>query len=283
MIRAFSIIAIFSAMLLLSSAASLPESLLSTLFPAGAPSYSYNPAASDGPSNWGSIAQEYSTCSTGVSQSPIDIPCPRQNPMILANEPSVSTTTALLEHSAGDLNFALDCPVAGLCGTTDYNGATYNLINIHFHSPSEHKVNGVQFPLEVHLVHQSSGGSLLVVGVLFSEGGSDDCVTKAPGANGSNAEVSSILSQIENGLLPTVSVNTGSFVELGTSFVSYGGSLTTPPCSEGVTWFLSDRRQTISASDVNRYRNLVNGNLYGNARPVQPRNGRPTVYGRGVL
>ncbi|CAN8071562.1 unnamed protein product [Agarophyton chilense] len=104
----------------------------------------------------------------------------------------------------------------------------------------------------------------------------------APDANGSNAELASILSQIENGLLPTVSVNTGSFVQSGSSFISYGGSLTTPPCSEGVTWFVSDKRQTISSSDVNRYRNLVNGNLYGNARPVQPLNGRPVLYGFGV-
>lgn len=274
---------LFVATFTLCSAASLPDQLLAILFPSGAPGYSYNPSASDGPPNWGSIDPVYATCDNGISQSPINLPCPPGNPQILANEPSVSTASALFELGQGSLNFELGCPTPGLCGSTNYNGATYNLINVHFHSPSEHKENGQSYPLEAHLVHQSSSGALLVVGVLFSEGGGDNCITTAPTETGSNSEVASILSQIENGLLPTVAANTASFVEVGTSFVSYAGSLTTPPCSEGVTWFVSDRRQTISASDVNRYRNLVNGNLYGNARPVQPRNGRPTLYGRGVL
>lgn len=135
------------------------------------------------------------------------------------------------------------------------------LLQFHFHSPSEHTVDGQSFPLEVHFVHVNDAGQLSVLGVLFEEGDANtafaDILANAPASKGSHTAAGKYLK-------PGVFLPEGDEVE---SFYRLMGSLTTPPCSEGVNWYVSDARLTVSHEQAEAFQQLFHG---GNARPVQP-------------
>ncbi|KAI0559119.1 caronic anhyrase [Gracilaria domingensis] len=247
--------------------------------------FSYDLSALTGPDNWFLLDPSYAACGSGTVQSPIDFPCPSDvdgEPLELDEDPIISTTKAKLELVGTTLNFELDCEEEGSCGKTEFGGTEFDLVNIHFHSPSEHHVGGVTYPLEAHMVHQSSEGALLVVSVMFSYGEEGDCITNAPSKKGRNRSLSKILSGLIRGKQEFV-VDTGAFLEDDTSFCMYPGSLTTPPCTEGVTWILSETRQTVSPLEVRVFQALVGGSEFGNARPIQERNGRSIVFAPDVL
>lgn len=247
--------------------------------------FSYNSLAANGPPSWFSLSPDYATCGSGQAQSPIDFPCPADlegTPDILEEEPVLSTTITKLTFVNTTGNFELDCEQEGSCGKTEFNGEEFDLINIHFHSPSEHHVGGVTYPLEAHMVHRSSEGALLVVSILFSYGGEEDCITSAPSRKGRNRSFSQILSHVLKGR-SEFPVNTGAFLEQDTSFCMYSGSLTTPPCTEKVTWILAETRQTISPLQVKLFQKIVGGLEFGNARPIQARNGRTVAFALDLI
>ncbi len=142
------------------------------------------------------------------------------------------------------------------------NGVDYNLLQFHFHTLSEHTVNGNHFPMEVHLVHQDPAtGNLAVIGIFFEEGNEnaflasfdDDLPTAADEHYSSEDLVNA------TDLLPS---------DLG--YYTYDGSLTTPPCSEVVTWFVLKMPIEASASQIQQMHDI----LHDNYRPVQDLNGR---------
>ena len=139
----------------------------------------------------------------------------------------------------------------------------YVLVQFHFHSPSEHTIAGKSFPLEMHLVHQTSDGRLGVVGVLIREGAYNKAFeqiwSKLPAIKGKEMAHDSVMVNIED-LLPDNRTN-----------YRYDGSLTTPPCTEGVKWFVLETPVELSAAQIAAFRAV----LTGNSRPVQPLNGRP--------
>ncbi len=137
------------------------------------------------------------------------------------------------------------------------DGQSYELQGIHYHSPGEHEVDGERFAAELHLVHQADGGNLAVVGLLFRIGSASplvrDLLDAAPdmGATVDLAEGPSVVD----------------YVPIDCGYYTYAGSLTTPPCTEGVRWIVMQSVGTVSQDQVERLQAITAG---PNNRPVQP-------------
>jgi carbonic anhydrase len=151
-------------------------------------------------------------------------------------------------------------------GTLRFNGERYDLVQFHFHTPSEHTIGGRPADAVAHLVHRNRAGKLAVVAVLFEQGDENpflkELVRVFPVALKNHTVAEFSLSD----LLPA-----------DHEFYAYTGSLTTPPCTEGVQWLVL--RQTVPFSELQQRQ--LEGYYTGNARPVQPVHGRvPTVSGK---
>ncbi|MEV6240416.1 carbonic anhydrase family protein [Lentzea sp. NPDC051838] len=156
-----------------------------------------------------------------------------------------------------------EAEVAPGAGHVTVAGVRYDLVQFHFHTPSEHSFGGRHTPLEMHLVHRSAEGKLLVVGVPLVVGSRsvvDDVLATLAPECGAPVEVSAV---DLNRLLPAYNHLT----------LHYTGSLTTAPFTEGVEWYLAGE-QHVTAATVARFKGLFTG---GNARAVQPLNGRTLV------
>lgn len=210
----------------------------------------------DGPATWGSLSSEYTRCADGSAQSPIAI-----------------------EHSEEaalpDLHFHYRMSSAEITDTghteqvtlppgswIDLDGATYRLEQLHFHAPSEHSLGGRSFPVEFHFVHRADNGTLAVVTVMAIEGRE-------------NPAWQPILRQLPTKrTVPVDALNPGALLPGDVTTTRYEGSLTTPPCSEGVHWILLDVSIELSGDQIA----ALTGHYVGNNRPPQPRNGRRVVH-----
>jgi carbonic anhydrase len=145
----------------------------------------------------------------------------------------------------------------------EYDGTRYDLVQFHFHTPSEHLLDGITYPMEMHLVHAEHDRPehLLVVGVLFKEGESHPLLAKlvsdVPPHAGEHADKESKL-------------EAGSILKRGEGYYHYDGSLTTPPYSETVTWLVLDQPHDASAEQIEAL-NRIEGN---NARHIQDQRAR---------
>jgi carbonic anhydrase len=212
-----------------------------------------------GPSHWASIDPKYSECSLGSKQSPINIEQAKP-----AHLPPL--TMDYHEAALNITNNGHSIQVTYPSGSTlSVGDKTFRLMQIHFHHPSEERVNGRAFPLVAHLVHQNSEGHLAVVAVLFEEGKANPLIdalwNNVPDKKGETHEVASVSVQALD-LLPA-----------RRGYYTFTGSLTTPPCSEGVTWYVLRVHPTVSAQQIARFSEFYPMN----ARPIQSRNGRPIL------
>jgi carbonic anhydrase len=231
--------------------------------PAEGPHWSYEGAT--GPSAWGKLSPEFATCASGRSQSPIDIgkTSPASLPAVRAAFRPAALRIAHSEHLATAINNGHTIEVSYTEGDTLMVGDTgYELAQYHFHAPSEHTVNGKHSPMEMHLVHKSSAGGLAVVGVLIEEGKAnaafDPVWSNLPKAKGMERH------------LEHVKVNVDDLLPKARTAYRYDGSLTTPPCAEGVKWLVMTTPVHLSASQIAAFTTII----HGNNRPVQPLNGR---------
>jgi len=208
------------------------------------------------PAAWGDY---FPTCN-GTSQSPIDIP--------LAVSPSAeSLAFNYLATPLKIINNGHTIEVEQEPGSNIVLGNDeYHLLQFHFHTPSEHLVTGERFPMEMHLVHQNVNGGLAVVSVLVDQGianpAFEKIIANAPISNGT-IQVAKMFVDADE-LLP----------EDPATFYNYSGSLTTPPCSEGVRWFVMEDNIEFSAAQISAFQQI----MYENARPIQDINLR-TIYG----
>lgn len=201
--------------------------------------------------SWGSLNEAWETCSAGLEQSPIDFAVteldPAEAPVL--NWQASSAATILDNGKTIQVNLT---DAGGLV----LNGTEYSLLQFHFHAGSEHTVAGEQYPLEVHFVHASEAGELAVVGVFYEEGAAqlalDPIWSNLPEGVG---EVETALSVDANDFLPS---NMDAW--------RYAGSLTTPPCSEGVAWTVLEEPISLSAEQLAGYTARYDNNF----RPVQP-------------
>ncbi|MDH4128114.1 MAG: carbonic anhydrase family protein [Spirochaetota bacterium] len=138
---------------------------------------------------------------------------------------------------------------------------TYKLLQFHFHTKSEHAVNGKLYELEMHLVHKNDNGQLAVVGILFKIGKENSFLSKIwselPKSSGETKTLSA-------------EINAKDVLPRKLSYYTYSGSLTTPPCSEGVRWLVIRKISSASSNQISEFTKL----FPVNNRPVQSLNGR---------
>ena len=211
------------------------------------------------PEHWATLAEAYAGCA-GEQQSPIDI-------------------TGYEQGDGGPLSFSY----GGDASAVSYDGMfvhadfedgnmlragerAFGLKSAHLHAPSEHRIEGAELAAELHLVHADGDGALAVVGLLFEPG-----------------EPSAVVQAILDTAPPageTVSegipLNASACVPSGTAYYSYDGSKTTPPCDEGVSWFVMREPRTISQAQVDGLLALSGG---PSNRPVQPLGSRAILLG----
>lgn len=207
-------------------------------------------SGAEGFQHWGDLSAEFHACKDGVSQSPIDIRAYNAE-----NLPALHTS-----YHAGELEVINNGHTiqvnAGDSGSLSVDGKTYKLLQFHFHTPSEHYIDGAPYPMELHFVHKASDGTLGVIGVMMQLGAHNNAIDKiwrATKASGGRASLSAA------DLLPS-----------NLDYYKYEGSLTTPPCSEGVQWHVIKDTIKISPQQLHAFQALFSVN----ARPVQPQNSR---------
>ncbi|KAL4560891.1 hypothetical protein LXL04_033047 [Taraxacum kok-saghyz] len=227
--------------------------------------FSYDRNSPIGPHRWGKIHPEWRLCNKGKLQSPINLTHKR-----------VKTTSKLgrLDRNYKPANTTLinrghDMMLrwVGRAGNIRINRTKYQLIQLHWHTPAEHTINGRRFNLELHMVHQSRHGKIAVVAILYKIGRPD-----------------SFLSQLEpylkalsstKGVEKSVGVIDPRDIKIGSrKYYRYIGSLTTPPCTENVIWTIVKKVRTVSRAQVRAIRKAVHDESEANARPVQPSNNR---------
>lgn len=220
---------------------------------ADGPEWGYSGA--QGPQAWGSLEPDFKTCAIGTQQSPIDLSSP-----VMAQVGSL--TTDYKPSPMKIINNGHTIQVNYAPGSTlTIRDHSYEVQQFHFHTPSEHKVNGKDFPLEMHVVHKDQDGNLAVLGVLFEEGPENkalnDVWNNAPATPGPEKTI-------------PANINVAALVPSEKVYYEYLGSLTTPPCTESVKWVVLGVRNTLSAAQIAKFRTIFSAN----ARPVQPVNQR---------
>ena len=218
------------------------------------PHWSY--AGKTGPEKWGSLGPEYALCDQGKLQSPIDI-----QKAILADLPPIEFAYKPVPLSIIDEGHSIriDTESAGVIGL---DGENYSLLQIHFHKPSEEKINGKTYAMSAHLVHQSAAGKLAVIAVMI-EPGKEHSLIRTFWSNLPLEKHKAITR-------PEVRIDPGLLIPSKRNYYTFLGSLTTPPCSEGVLWLVFKNPIQASAEQLRGF-----GTIYkNNARPVQPVNNR---------
>ena len=212
-----------------------------------------------GPARWAALESDYSACKLGKLQSPIDL---RDNVVKKGALPAIAfdyKPSALRIIDNGhtiQMNYAPGSFIA-------VQGKRYELVQFHFHKPSEEKINGKSADMVAHLVHKNADGNLAVVAVLLKTGQANKLVEtlwkNLPPEKERETAVEGVQVNAAD-LLPAKKAG----------YYTFTGSLTTPPCSEGVTWFVLKTPGYISSTELARFAQLYPMN----ARPTQPLNGR---------
>ncbi|MCC7442865.1 MAG: carbonic anhydrase family protein [Bdellovibrionales bacterium] len=221
---------------------------------------SWGYAGPGGPEQWADLDPKFAACRSGKRQSPVDLrwtaPASGKGP-VFRYKPSrfrvIDTGHAVQVNFDAGNTFLLDEKI-------------YRLEQLHFHTASEHALSGARLPLEVHLVHRSEIDGIAVVAVLFREGSAmgplNRVLSGIPEEKGEEADWGAILD-------PSV------FLPEKRTYYRYEGSLTTPPCTEGVAWSVFNTPLELSAEQLARLRRAY----AGNARPLQALHGRrPANY-----
>lgn len=219
--------------------------------------WSYN-AGADGPAHWAALDPEYAACA-GKEQSPIDIQHARKanlpalhfefkpGPLKIINN---GYTAVRVDYAPGNGNFLI------------VGRQRYELTQFHFHHPSEEQIHGKPYAMVIHFMFQSPGGKIAGAAVLVNAGGSNPIVAQLwkymPPAPG------------KAHIIPGVTLNPAGLLPRDTAYYTYMGSVSAPPCTEGVKWFVLKTPVTVSPAQINAFTKLYPHD----ARPVQPLNGR---------
>lgn len=216
-------------------------------------------AAPTGPEQWSELKSDYALCSSGLTQSPIDIRDAvdtRLAPLVFTYQPSA----AVVSNNGNTIQVAtVDA------GSLTLASGDYSFVQLHLHTPSEELIQGRSYPMSAHLVHRSAAGELAVVAVLFEEGAHNPALDLILEAMPKEA----------GGVMNLQTLNVTDLLPATRHYYAYAGSLTTPPCAEGVRWHVLSTAVTLSPAQLQAFQALYPMN----ARPVQPLNGRSVEVG----
>ncbi|AHM72833.1 carbonic anhydrase [Yersinia hibernica] len=211
------------------------------------------------PAHWGKLSPDFSLCETGKNQSPVNIKGAlktHHGQLELAFQPGkqqIVNNGHTIQINVSDGN------------TLKLDGDTFTLQQFHFHAPSENEIDGKQYPLEAHFVYKDKVGALVVLALMFQEGKTNSQLAHAWQQIPTTIDQAAVLDKPLdiNALLPKQF-----------NFYRFSGSLTTPPCTEGVSWLVLDKQVSASGEQISQFRSAVH---HSNNRPVQPLNGRVIV------
>ena len=223
----------------------------------GKPHWSYE--GEGAPENWGKLNPENAMCDSGRNQSPINIDktihAALKNIRWIQKFPAKEIVnnghTVQINFKEGNMLVLDDTP--------------YQMKQVHFHAPSENLINNKSFPLEAHFVHADNKGNLTVIGVMFKEGEKNSALDKLW------AQMPKEVNKPE--ALKARFVPSDMIPQSG-KYYRFSGSLTTPPCSEGVRWIVMKTPISASKEQIKAFEELMK---HHNNRPVQPLNGRPVL------
>uniref|UniRef100_A0A5B7A4H8 Carbonic anhydrase n=1 Tax=Davidia involucrata TaxID=16924 RepID=A0A5B7A4H8_DAVIN len=247
-----------------------------------------------GPDKWGSLSPTCSQCSEGKSQSPIDIvtgqAVPNKDLKPLRREYHPANATLVNNH------FNIEMVFQQTGGELILDNKKYKLKQMHWHSPSEHQINGIRYDAELHLVHAADDGTLTVVGILYKLGPADPLLAtiqtklgelggkeseivhkeieihrKLEELDGEDSEIAHEKAEIAVGIFDLNLLKQSTPTH---KFYRYHGSLTTPPCSESVIWNVLAKVKSISEEQLEALKAPLTSDCKDNARPVQQLNGR---------
>jgi carbonic anhydrase len=218
-----------------------------------APHWSYE--GEGGPAQWGKLSPDFKTCELGIQQTPIDL---KDGIRAEIGGVELAYPAMPLRVLNNGHTIQVNCAPGGRARIND---AAYDLLQFHFHHPSEHLLSGKPFDLECHFVHKSAAGNLAVVGVFLKPGaenpGLQPIWQAMPAQEGPEHLIETAIDL--TALLPR-----------SRDYFRYIGSLTTPPCSEGVLWTVFRSPIEASPEQIRRFAQL----FPLNARPVMPLNRR---------
>lgn len=204
-----------------------------------------------GPEHWGEFASE---CAQGKNQSPIDIHSATQAELAKLQLDYQGKVVALTNNG-----HTLQTSIEGENVLT-IDGKAFALKQFHFHTPSENHVDGKSYPLEAHYVHADEQGNLAVVAVFFEQGK----------ANPALANLLENVPERDQNVAIRAPFDANALIPSDKDYYRFNGSLTTPPCSEGVRWLVIKDPQSISAEQIAQFEHVMGENN----RPVQPLNAR---------
>lgn len=214
----------------------------------------------NGPAQWGEISKAYATCQTGINQSPIDIQTATTNKLGL---PALSIQYVDGPTRFRSINHTLQATMSRY--TANYiniDDKIYYLKQLDFHAPSEHTLNGRTYPLELQLVHKNQHGDIAIVAVMFDIDEPNQAIQNL---------WESFPTMTDNSMPIFSPVNINQLLPDDKTYCRYSGSLTTPPCTEGVTWAVLKTPVALSAEQLDKFHYIVGP---ANNRPLQPLNER---------
>jgi len=218
------------------------------------PRWSYSGA--DGPDHWGDLDPSFATCKTGKLQSPVDIKEAKPADLhALRFDYKLSPLKIIDNGHTIRINVEPGSSVI-------VDGKSYPLVQFHFHHPSEEEIEGRKSDMVVHLVHQLPEGGTVVVAILLKSGNENplirDLWSHLPKETNKEVEFKKVV------------INAADFLPADQNYYTFEGSLTIPPCNEGVKWFVLKSPVELSASQIAKFARMYPDN----ARPIQPTNGR---------
>lgn len=208
------------------------------------------------PDNWAQLSPDYQMCGAGKNQSPVNI-----SGTIKAQVGELDIHYGETSGEIVNNGHTIQITEKNSDDFIVVNGKKYTLKQFHFHAPSENNINGKSYPMEGHFVHTDKDGDILVMAVMFDQGEENTTIEK----------LLLLLSDEEGNPTDFDKIDIASFIPKDKSYYRFSGSLTTPPCSEGVTWVVFQHPMTLSKSELEVFAKEFKHN---NNRPTQPLHGR---------
>lgn len=237
-----------------------------------------------GPQEWGRLNPAFAACANGKTQSPINISKKSKTTFNSLMIHYQSAPLRIIDDGNTELNIGnarimtneghgiqVNFPQNSLKEAIIFKEKEYRLLQFHIHTPSETTLNGHAFPMEIHFVHQRENGQVAVIAVLVKVGASNSVLQNLIDHFPADHGIEQIIKDDQ--------INPLDLIPKKQDYYNFMGSLTTPPCTEGLQWIVMPNTITATAEQITAFKNAINE---ANARPVQPLNNRPVYFSSAI-